>query len=539
MTHEQRTQVLVVGGGLGGVAAAIAAAEGGAEVVLTEQGRWLGGQLTSQAVPPDEHPWVERFGVTARYRRLRDGIRAYYREHYPLTESARTRPDLNPGASRVSALSHEPRIALAVLEAMLAPHRSAGRLRVLLEHVADGALCDGDRLRAVRLRDLASGVERVVWADCVLDATETGELLPLCGAEYVTGFESRDETGEPHAPAAAQPLNMQPVTACFAVDHLEGEDHTIERPAEYADWKARRRDGWPEGQLSLLAPDPRTGEPVARTLAPNPPGDPALIGPDLANPELDRDLWLFRRIAARRTFVEGAYASDITLVNWPQNDYWLGPVFELPAEDCARHAQAARGLSLCLLHWLQTEVPRSDGGTGWPGLRLRPDVVGDTADGLAAALYVRESRRIRGECTIVEHDVAFDVRGDRGAVDYDDTVGIGAYRIDLHPSTGGDPYIDIACCPFQIPLGALIPVRVDHLLAAAKNIATTHITNGAYRLHPVEWNIGEAAGQLAAFCVRSGTSPRAVRADPARLAAFQAELTDAGVELRWPAVHAY
>ena len=73
--------MLVVGGGLGGVAAALAAAEAGAEVVLTEEGPWLGGQLTSQAVPLDEHPWVERFGVTARYRRLRDGIRAYYRDH--------------------------------------------------------------------------------------------------------------------------------------------------------------------------------------------------------------------------------------------------------------------------------------------------------------------------------------------------------------------------------------------------------------------------------------------------------------------------
>jgi NADPH-dependent 2,4-dienoyl-CoA reductase/sulfur reductase-like enzyme len=96
--------VLVVGGGLGGVAAALAAAEGGAEVGVAEAGRWLGGQLTSQAVPVDEHPWVERFGVTARYRRLRDGIRAYYREHYPLTAAARARPHLNPGTSRVGAL---------------------------------------------------------------------------------------------------------------------------------------------------------------------------------------------------------------------------------------------------------------------------------------------------------------------------------------------------------------------------------------------------------------------------------------------------
>src|SRR5213076_452114 len=98
---------------------------------------------------------------------------------------------------------------------------------------------------------------------------------------------------------------------------------------------------------------------------------------------------------------------------------------------------------------------------------------------------------------------------------------IGAYRIDLHPSTGGDPYIDIACCPFQIPLGALLPVRVENLLAAAKNIATTHVTNGAYRLHPVEWNIGEAAGQLAAFCIERNLEPRRVPLDPAELRRFQ------------------
>src|SRR3954464_5583883 len=95
---EERTQVLVVGGGRGGVAAALGGAEAGSEVVVAEQGPWLGGQLPSQAVPLDEHPWVEQFGVTARYRRLRDGIRAYYREHYPLTPAAHAPRRLNPGA---------------------------------------------------------------------------------------------------------------------------------------------------------------------------------------------------------------------------------------------------------------------------------------------------------------------------------------------------------------------------------------------------------------------------------------------------------
>src|SRR5205823_6395980 len=126
------------------------------------------------------------------------------------------------------------------------------------------------------------------------------------------------------------------------------------------------------------------------------------------------------------------------------------------------------------------------------------------------APYIRESRRIRALYTVREQDVSLSVREGRGAVRYADSVGIGSYRIDLHPSTGGDTYIDIPACPFQIPLGSLIPQRVENLLPAAKNIGTTHITNGCFRLHPVEWNIGEAAGSLAAFCLERGCVPRQV-----------------------------
>jgi hypothetical protein len=113
------------------------------------------------------------------------------------------------------------------------------------------------------------------------------------------------------------------------------------------------------------------------------------------------------------------------------------------------------------------------------------------------------------------------------------------YRIDLHPSTGGDNYIDVASCPFEIPLGALLPRRVTNLLPASKNIGTTHITNGSYRLHPVEWNVGEVAGLLADFCLSRGVPPRAVRDTPGLLADFQDRLTGNGVELRWPDIAGY
>ena len=239
--YEIETDVLVVGGGTGGCAAALAAASLGRRVVLTEETDWLGGQLTAQAVPPDEHRWIESFGCTRRYRAYRDGVRAYYRRAFPLTPEARALPHLNPGLGGVSRLCHEFRVGVAVLDEMLAFDRSRGRIDVRLRTVAAGAEVAGDRVRAVRLRSLESGRETIVRAAYVLDATELGDLLPMTGTEYVSGAESQSETGEPHAVAGpAQPDNVQGLTWCFAVawDPTPGADHTGPRPATYERWRA-------------------------------------------------------------------------------------------------------------------------------------------------------------------------------------------------------------------------------------------------------------------------------------------------------------
>ena len=176
---DLRCDVAVIGGGFGGVAAALAALRNGQRVVLTEETDWVGGQTTSQAVPPDEHAWIESFGCTRSYRAYRDGVREYYRRHYPLTEPARAVQYFNPGNATVSRIAHEPRVSLAVLEAMLAPYASSGRLTVLLRHVAVSADVERDRVRAVAARNLDDGTERVIRAEYFLDATELGDLLPL------------------------------------------------------------------------------------------------------------------------------------------------------------------------------------------------------------------------------------------------------------------------------------------------------------------------------------------------------------------------
>jgi hypothetical protein len=524
--REFETDILIVGGGLGGAAAALSALKLGRKVILSEETSWIGGQLTAQAVPPDENPWIESVGGSNSYQRLREGIRAYYRQHYPLTQEAREIVHLNPGKGNVSALCHEPRVALAVLEAMLQPYRASQELTILLDHIPAAAETDGDRVASVTLRNLVSGEESMIRARYMLDATELGDLLELAGVEHVIGSESQAQTGEPHAlPGEADPLDQQAITWCFAVDHIEGSDFTIARPKNYDLWREMKLDFWPGAQIGWEDLDPETLDVRYRAIFDS---RPTSAGVDVGT------FWQYRRILNKDYYPAGLYPSDITLVNWPQNDYWLGPLLGVSEQEKQEHLQGSKDLSLALLYWMQTEAPRPDGGTGYPGLRLRGDITG-TEDGLAKYVYVRESRRIRAEFTVLEQHVGVEARqGKNGAEDFPDSVGIGSYRIDLHPSTGRRNYVDISSYPFQIPLGALIPIRVRNLLPACKNLGVTHITNGCYRLHPVEWNIGESAGALAAYCLQHNLEPAKVRNTAEHLADFQSLLSRLGVRLAWP-----
>ena len=206
--------------------------------------------------------------------------------------------------------------------------------------------------------------------------------------------------------------------------------------------------------LSLSYSNPVMLEP--RTLTVDPTREAVPGGP--------LNLWIYRRIRDRRNFTDTATGSDISLINWPQNDYWLGRIHEQSDAENSRHLEAGKQLSLSLLYWLQTEAPRPDGGQGWKGLELRKDVSG-TADGLAKYPYIRESRRIRAEYTVTEKQVGLKARAavlgiperEVRAEKFADSVGVGSYRIDLHPSTGGDNYIDISSLPFQIPLALSSP----------------------------------------------------------------------------------
>lgn len=531
--QEHSTDVVIIGGGLGGCAAAIAALRNGLKVVMTEATDWIGGQLTSQGVPPDEHRWIETTGANQSYRELRSRIRRYYRNHYPLTDAARENSLLNPGNGNVSRLCAEPRVSLAVLEQWLAPFEESDQLIVLREHVATAADVDGDRVLAVSVRSTKTGNSHVLRGKYFVDATELGDLLPLTKTEYFVGSEARSVTNELHAGKTANADNQQAFTMCFAVDHLRDQNHTINRPDEYAFWREfvpQLTPPWPGKLLDFTYTHPRSGMP--KRLGFDPSGGKTVDGV--------LNLWTYRRMIDRSLFKPGRFAGDISLINWPQNDYLLGNLIGVSDDEASRHLARAKQLSLSLLYWLQTEAPRPDGGTGFPGLRLRRDILG-TKDGLAKAPYIRESRRIRAELTVLEEHVGRENRSkvvgkpisEVQAKFFEDSVGVGAYAIDLHPTSGGDNYIDFASLRFQIPLGSLLPVRMENLLPACKNIGTTHITSGCYRLHPVEWGIGEAVGCLASFALKRNQTPHAIRANRELRGDFQKLIRQQGVETEW------
>ena len=276
--------------------------------------------------------------------------------------------------------------------------------------------------------------------------------------------------------------------------------------------------------LSLTAPDPRTQRAVARTLRPNPPGDPAVIAPDLRRPDArpgavavpprSRPARTSSRAPAQRHHAR-QLAAD-----------------RLPARPAGRrarrragHARAARELSLCLLYWLQTEAPGGRRAAGRAALRRRPRQPGRARQGARTSA----SRGVSAAST----------RGRAGPPDVRGEPGRRLPRLGGHrhvpdrpaPLHGRRPLHRRPCRPFQIPLGALLPVRLDNLLAAAKNIA--HHAHHQRRLPAAPGRVErrEAAGP--GRVLPGGRHRcRARCTAPGLLAVFQAEL--AGVELAWP-----
>ena len=495
-TREIDADVLVVGGGLGGVAATIAACRSAGGSCSPRRPTGSAGSSPRRRSRPTSIPGSSSSAAPPVPRAPRPDPRLL---PHLVPADGRGRPswrDLNPGAGWVSKLCHEPRVALAVLDgdARPAPAPPAGSPCCSSTGRAAPSV-DRDHVRAVELEFAAVGERVTVTAPYVLDATEHGDLLPLAGRVRHRRRVPRRARRAARARRSRDPLNLQGFTCCFALEHRAGEDHTIDRPSgttSGASYQARLLAGAAAGAGCARPADARAGRPRPR---PQPRRRPARGARRPGQHQGAEELWTFRRILAREAAPPGVVRlrhhagqlADERLLARPARSRWT-------RRPRSRHLGDAKQLSLSLLYWLQTEAPRPDGGTGFPGLRLRPDVVG-TEDGLAKTPYVRESRRIRAVTTVTEQRRrAGDRRPERRDAATTTPSASAATASTCTPPPAATTTSTSPACPFQIPLGALLPVRVHNLLPAGKNLGTTHITNGCYRLHPVEWNIGEAAG---------------------------------------------
>ncbi len=483
--------VLIVGGGFGGVAAAYESSwsKEKFKVCLIEETDWLGGQITSQGVSAfDENKYVETSGACGAYLELRRRIRDFYKKNRTLKPEHKDDPRLDPGSCWVSRLAFEPKVALPIIDELLSKAVKSRRLKIFMRNkIASAKVLSATggkkRIATVTSVNLDSGEVFEFHPKYVIDATELGDVLAVAQLRYRSGSDSKSLAKEPHAPTTGNPENVQDFTYPFVVEFCPGENHQIEKPPHYDEFNRAGKFSF-QGYKMFVDAKRKSPEGEIVTLLP---------------------FWSYRRLIDKNKFDNAHYKFDVSMINWDSNDLRGHNIIDAEPTTMAQRLALGKSVSLGFLYWLQTEAPRDDGGFGYPELKLSYDVLG-TKDGLSKYPYIRESRRIVPHVLVAEQDIVAATNPGARAKLFHDSVGIGLYPVDIH-GFQEVPGAAQETKPFQIPLGALLHVDVVNLVAGCKNIGVTHITNGAYRLHPIEWAIGTAAGNLLQMSLERKKTP--------------------------------
>jgi FAD dependent oxidoreductase/S-layer homology domain len=528
--------ILIVGGSTAAYAAALGALQAGATVGLVQPQKVLGGQFTAQALPAsDDAPLMAPKALIPA--NLRDPNQLENGEFFCISRAQRQFRDRqrqlqpvagrvihNPGGSWVSHFSVTPVVAAIALNQGIEPYLQTGQLTIIPFAEPTQVLIQ-DRegnyrhMTGVVFQDSQNGTSFTINGDVVIEATDLGDLLELGNIESRVGQESREQTGEAILPEEPRPLCQQAFTVCAVVEKALTSSTPILAPAGYG------IDPWL---------DPQSFPSTFWSKSPSGWKGQAFFD----------EMGMFRYRRLQRSIEDSrVHPQDVSVMNWgtsplgpdkPQgcgNDYLFGAVLtEVSREERQQIAQRGRDRTQAYLHFLQT--------TAAPDLSPRGDLTW-TTDGIALEPYIREARRGVALTTIRHEDVAEKFfPGAARARSFDDSVGIGQYHyLDFHPNEAPG-HVDLGTdgnrsLPFTIPLGALIPLRTEGLILSAKSIGTTHITNSAYRMHPIEWAIGEAGGHLAAFALQAGVPMREVVRDRTLTRKFQGQLASYGIPFYW------
>ena len=178
MVHQTYTaDVLVVGGGTGGTAAAIQAARRGAKTILVSEFPWLGGMLTSAGVSAPDGNELMAFQT---------GLWGAF------LQELRQRQPGGLDNSWVSFFSYDPRIGSKIFADWV---EELGNLHWISGRVPKEVLQQGNCITGARFADFT------VTAKIILDGTELGDLLALAEIPHRWGWELQSQWGESSAPA--------------------------------------------------------------------------------------------------------------------------------------------------------------------------------------------------------------------------------------------------------------------------------------------------------------------------------------------------
>jgi hypothetical protein len=207
-----KTDILVIGGGASGTAAAIQGARSKLKTMLVEQGPWLGGSMTSGGMCVIEGNRNLPTGIWGEFRRK---VRDFYSK--------------TPGYDTAynATLRFEPYTGAAILKKIA---DTVKNLTVKLNTPFTGIKKDGTGWDVSIILD---GKITTVKAKVVIDATETGDVAAKAGETYVYGFESKKQTAEALAPDN-ESIQIQDLTwIAILKDFGASADKTIPKPEGY------------------------------------------------------------------------------------------------------------------------------------------------------------------------------------------------------------------------------------------------------------------------------------------------------------------
>ncbi|MDB5136179.1 MAG: FAD-dependent oxidoreductase [Mucilaginibacter sp.] len=413
-----KTDVLVIGGGASGVSAAVQCARSKVKTLLVEQGPWLGGSMTMGGMCILDANRNLPSGIWGEFRRK---ITDYYR------------PRLGYDTSHNSILRFEPYTGAEILKKWT---DTVKNLTVKLKTPWTSIKKDGT---GWDVTITVNGETVTVVAKVVIDATETGDVAAKAGAKFISGFDSKGDTGESQAPEKVSSEIEDITWVAILKDFGRKADKTIAKPEGY---------------------------------------DPALYaclkGKDL-----------------KKMLKDGNIPNDKYMIKWAEcgNQYRATPE-QLSTEHRTEFYKKARLHTLGMVYYLQTEL-------GYKNLGL-DDQFG-TPDNLPYIPYIREDGRAKGVVQMVLDNIYAPY--DHESKLYRTSIAIGDATPGQHYSDPNAPKVTYLPFPaYSIPMGAVVLRDLDNLLVTEKAISVSHLVNASTMYPSVQMTLGQGVGTIAAYC---------------------------------------